>query len=256
MIYDVAGFINANMLSKRFKEDSVVEVGIDEAGRGSFWGPIMAGAIIIPDEDTWTDKQRTLLTELRDSKKITPKKRERLADTIKELLPRIAVGVVSAEEINENGITWANMEAFRRAVAGLGLEDVNSCRLVIDGVLAVDDWEGEQELIVEGDGMYMAIAGASILAKVEHDRWIQKYCEDHPECNERYDLIKSKGYGTANHREGIRNYGAHALHRSLYVQNWLPGATQKAKQRAKPSSSASVKTVKEDVNKCLIRFNT
>jgi ribonuclease HII len=234
------------MLSKRFKEDSVVEIGIDEAGRGSFWGPIMAGAVIIPDEDTWTEKQRALLTELRDSKKISPKKRERLADTIKELLPGgAAVGIVSAEEINRNGITWANIEAFRRAVTGLKLEDATSCRLVIDGVLAVDDWTGEQELVVEGDGTYMAIAGASILAKVEHDRWIQKYCEDNPECNEKYDLVKSKGYGTTKHREGIKNYGAHELHRSLYVQNWLPGATPKAKPR---KSTA--------VTKCLIKFNT
>jgi ribonuclease HII len=235
----------AKMLSKRFKEDSVVEIGIDEAGRGSFWGPIMAGAVIIPDEDTWTEKQRTLLTELRDSKKISPKKRERLADTIKELLPGTAVGIVSAEEINRNGITWANIEAFRRAVAGLRLEDATSCRLVIDGVLAIDDWEGEQELMVEGDGTYMAIAGASILAKVEHDRWIQKYCEDNSECNEKYDLVKSKGYGTTKHREGIKNYGAHELHRSLYVQNWLPGATPKAKTRKETA-----------VTKCLIKFNT
>ena len=234
----------AKMLSKRFKEDSVVEIGIDEAGRGSFWGPIMAGAIIIPAEDTWSDKQRVLLTELRDSKRISPKKRDRLADTIKELLPGSAVGIVTAEEINANCITWANIEAFRRAVAGLGLEDVNSCRLVIDGVLAIDDWAGKQELIIEGDGTYMAIAGASILAKVEHDRWIQKYCEDNPECNERYDLVKSKGYGTAKHREGIKNYGAHELHRSLYVQNWLPGATPKAKTR------------KETTTKCLIKFST
>jgi ribonuclease HII len=242
------------MLSKRFKEDTIVEIGIDEAGRGSFWGPIMAGAVIIPDEATWTDKQRSLLTELRDSKKISPKKRERLADSIKELLPKTAVGIVSAEEINTNGITWANIEAFRRAIADLGLENANACRLIIDGVLPIDDWEGEQELVIEGDGVYTAIAGASILAKVEHDRWIQKYCESEPECNERYDLVKSKGYGTANHREGIRNYGAHELHRSLYVQNWLPGATQKAKPRAKPKANAT-KTVKEDANKCLIKFN-
>ncbi len=243
------------MLSKRFKEDTVIEIGIDEAGRGSFWGPIMAGAVIIPDEDTLTYKQRNLLTELRDSKKISPKKRERLADSIKELIPKTAVGIVSAEEINTNGITWANIEAFRRAIAGLGLENANACRLIIDGVLAIDDWEGEQELVIEGDGAFIAVAGASILAKVEHDRWIQKYCESEPECNERYDLVKSKGYGTANHREGIRNYGAHELHRSLYVQNWLPGATQKAKPRAKPKAN-TIKPVKEDENKCLIRFNT
>ena len=237
------------MLSTRFKEDTTIEIGIDEAGRGSFWGPIMAGAMIIPEESTWTEKQRKLLGELKDSKKISPKKRERIADEIKELLPKTAVGIVTADEINENGITWANMEAFRRAVQGLKLENSSEYRLVIDGVLSIEGWEGEQELIVDGDAEYMAIAGASILAKVEHDKWITKYCEDNPQCNDRYDLAKCKGYGTARHREGIRNYGAHELHRSLYIQNWLPGATQKAKPRA-------VKTVKENTNKCLIKFKT
>jgi len=240
------------MLSARFKDDSVVEIGIDEAGRGSFWGPIMAGAVIIPEESTWTEKQRTLLSQLRDSKKISPKKRDKLADEIKELLPMTAVGVVTAQEINEKGITWANMEAFRRAVINLELcsELVSKCRLVIDGVLSIEGWNGEQkqELIVEGDSEYMAIAGASILAKVEHDRWITRYCEDHTECNDRYDLLKSKGYGTANHREGIRIYGGHELHRTLYIQNWLPGSTHKAKPRKKD-------TTKKDANQYLIKFS-
>ena len=239
------------MLSARFKDDSVVEIGIDEAGRGSFWGPIMAGAVIIPDESTWTEKQRILLSQLRDSKKISPKKRDKLADEIKELIPMTAVGVVTAQEINEKGITWANMEAFRRAINGLELclELVSKCRLVIDGVLSIEGWNGEQEqeLVVEGDSEYMAIAGASILAKVEHDRWITRYCEDHTECNDRYDLLKSKGYGTANHREGIRIYGGHELHRTLYIQNWLPGSTHKAKPRKKD-------TAKKDANQCLIKF--
>ena len=189
--------------------------------------------------------KKTLFSQLKDSKKISPKKRERIADEIKELVPKTAVGIVTAKEINDNGITWANMEAFRRAVTNLSLneEEMSTIRLVIDGVLQIDGWEGEQELVVEGDSEYLAIAGASILAKVEHDRWITKYCEDNPQCNDRYDLLKSKGYGTANHREGIRNYGAHELHRTLYVQNWLPGSTHKAKTKKKV-----------DKNQCLINF--
>lgn len=237
------------MLSARFKDDTVIEIGIDEAGRGSFWGPIMAGAVIIPEESVWTDKQRVLLSQLRDSKKISPKKREKIADEIKELIPKSAVGVVTAQEINEKGITWANMEAFRRAVNGLGLcpEDVSKSRLIIDGVLSIDKWDGEQELEVEGDSKYLAIAGASILAKVTHDRWITKFCGANTECNDRYDLLKSKGYGTARHREGIRIYGAHELHRVLYIQNWLPGLTPRTKPKKKDGP-------KKDTNQCLIKF--
>jgi ribonuclease HII len=232
------------MLSTRFKNDEVIEIGIDEAGRGSFWGPIMAGAVIIPDESTWTEEQKALLLQLRDSKKISPKKRERMAEQIKELIPKCAVGIVSAKEINDNGITWANMEAFRRAIMGLGLENTKECRLVIDGVLSIDKWEGEQELVVEGDSQYIAIAGASILAKVEHDKWITQFCDDNPDCNDRYDLSKSKGYGTAKHREGIKLYGGHELHRVLYIQNWLPGSTQKVKPKKKKESA-----------QCLIKFS-
>lgn len=233
------------MLSTRFKEDSIIEIGIDEAGRGSFWGPIMAGAVIIPDKYTWSNKQHALLEQLRDSKKITPKKREILYSEIKELIPKTAVGVVSAKEINDNGIAWANIEAFRRAIQNMSLtqEEQDSARLIIDGAFQIDNWKGEQQLIDEGDAKYIAIAAASILAKVEHDKWITQYCENNPECNERYDLLKSKGYGTAKHREGIKNYGAHELHRSLYIQNWLPGSTQKVKPKKKVGST-----------QCLIKF--
>ena len=115
---------------------------------------------------------------------------------------------------------------------------------------SIDKWasEQEQELIVEGDSKYLAIAGASILAKVTHDRWITQFCEDHTDCNDQYDLLKSKGYGTAKHREGIRIYGAHELHRVLYIQNWLPGSTRQVKPKKKDGS-------KKDPNQCLIKFS-
>lgn len=234
------------MLKHKFKEDSVIEIGIDEAGRGSFWGPIMAGAVIIPDRTTWNDKQTLLLEQMRDSKKITAKKREKLATEIKEYIPKTAIGIVSSDEINENGIQWANIEAFRRAVNNLNLETVSEYRLIIDGTLSINNWNGEQELIIDGDAKYLSIAAASIIAKVEHDKWIQNYCEKNPECNEQYDLLKSKGYGTAKHREGIKIYGGHKLHRSLYIQNWLPGSAQRTK-----SKKEQIKT-----DKCLIKFNT
>jgi len=233
------------MLSSRFKQDNVVEIGIDEAGRGSFWGPIMAGAVIIPEEIIWTEKQQTLFMQLRDSKKISPKKRELLAKQIKELVPDHSIGIVHAHEINEKGITWANTEAFRRAVGELRIDATCERRVIIDGILGFDNWPGEQVLIVEGDSKYLSIAAASILAKVEHDQWIQTYCTSHPECNERYDLLKSKGYGTVKHREGIRVYGGHELHRTLYIQNWLPGAIQKSRKKT-PNI--------DKTDKCLIKL--
>jgi len=75
--------IDNKMLLTRFKQDNTVEIGVDEAGRGSFWGPIMAGAVILPEESQWTDLQKTLFTELRDSKKLTPKKKRQIICTNK-----------------------------------------------------------------------------------------------------------------------------------------------------------------------------
>jgi ribonuclease HII len=209
------------MLSARFKTDSIVEIGLDEAGRGSFWGPITAGAVSIPNESEWTKEQRDIYVQMRDSKKISPKKRVILAQKLKEVNPLTAIGIVHAHEINEKGITWANREAFRRAINGLHTNE--SCRLIIDGTLEIDDWKGEQEVVIEGDNKYIAVGAASILAKVSHDEWIRNYCKDHPECDERYHLISSNGYGTLLHREAIKLYGGHELHRDLYIQNWLPG---------------------------------
>lgn len=238
------------VLKSRYQSDSRIEIGIDEAGRGSFWGPIMAGATVLPPEPEWTDAQKDLFSQIRDSKKMTPKKREKVYDQIKELVPCVAVGRVDADEINEHGIQWANQEAFRRAIHGLELMDVDlttETRLLIDGVLAIGDWKGEQKLVVEGDNLYLAIATSSILAKVEHDHWIRDYCLEHPECEERYHLLSSKGYGTARHREGIRLYGGHPLHREVYIEGWLPGATVQPKRKSKKKGS--------DEESCMIQFN-
>lgn len=239
-------------LKRCFKDDAKLEIGIDEAGRGSFWGPIMAGACIIPKENEWTDDIRYIVGQLKDSKKLSSKKRDLLNQLIRDNIPSWNVGIVTAEEINKYGITWANQEAFRRAVYGImeGGEHANftDIRLIIDGVLTIPDWNGELELIVEGDGEYLAIAAASILAKVEHDTWIQNYCKENSECNKIYDLAKSKGYGTKSHRDAIRIYGAHTLHRSVYIRNYLPGV---------PIIEKPVKKLKNNTKKgdCLIQFN-
>ena len=249
--------------------DGIIEIGIDEAGRGSFWGPLMAGAVIIPSESEWTDSQKTLFSQIRDSKKITPNKREKLYEQLTSCNLKTGLGIVTANEINENGISWANKEAFRRAIYKIrDIYEINvkECLLIIDGVLRISDWPGKQELIVEGDGKYLAIAAASILAKVEHDKWIKEYCKVNTECNTRYDLVQSKGYGTKKHREGISVYGGHELHRTLYIQRWLPlmgeqGVIVNDSHKDSELKTGSKKEKKEkgtnktETEQCLIRFN-
>jgi ribonuclease HII len=220
------------MLLVRHTKDDKIEAGLDEAGRGSFWGPIMAGAVVWPIESEWTDAHRSISSQIRDSKKISPKKREKICDEIKRLATSWGVGSVTANEIDEKGIQWANQEAFRRALSVLVSTDSSGNtipytkvpqRLIIDGVIGMEDpvEDREQYNIIEGDALYMPIAAASILAKVEHDRWVCDYCEKNPEYAERYSLLTCKGYGTAKHRNGLSIYGAHELHRRTFVRKYV-----------------------------------
>jgi len=252
------------MLQTRFKEDTVVEVGIDEAGRGSFFGPIMAGAVVWPPQSSWTPEIEKLSLELRDSKKIAPKKRERIADDIKRLAVAWHVGSVSNTEIDEQGITWANQEAFRRAVTGLrdqkGLKGIqDEKRLLIDGELTIHGYDGEQHVIVDGDAIYMSIAAASILAKVEHDRWIGTWCDSNSDIADRYALRTSKGYGTAAHRAGLIAHGATALHRRTFIRKYvsadqaLPKPTVIVQGYTKNKNTNTISTM-VDLDKCMIRL--
>ena len=207
------------MLSTRYEADGKIEAGIDEAGRGCFFGDMYAAAVIWPAEEEWTDRHREVAPQLRDSKKVSPKKRERLADAIKELATAFGVGRVSAAEIDDNGMTWSNQTAFIRAFQGLSTEPQ---RLIIDGILGLPlgsvPAEVEVHTIIEGDGQYMAIAAASILAKVEHDRALMALCDADPTLDEKYCLRSCKGYGTAKHRAGIDTHGLHPCHRRRFIK--------------------------------------
>lgn len=209
------------LLTLRHTDDEKGEVGLDEAGRGCFWGPLMAGAVLWPPQASWTADHVVISREIRDSKKISPKKRERIADAIQALATYASVGSVSATEIDTHGVTWANQEAFRRALKGLP-GDLKTYRILLDGELSLVDWDGdEQHCIVEGDSQYISIAAASILAKVTHDRWVQAFCDKDAVCAERYGLRTSKGYGTEAHRNGLVVYGAHAHHRRTFIGHYV-----------------------------------
>ena len=197
-----------------------VEVGLDEAGRGCFWGPLFAGAVIWPPEDEWTDEYRECAPRIKDSKTISEKKRVSIAAKIKDLAIDWGVGKVEPSEIDTNGMTWANQEAFRRALQGCssGLEpDL----LLIDGILGLPDCDTRYECIPGGDGLYLPIAAASILAKVGRDTWVTEWCGKNPEIAGHYDLLSNKGYGTMKHREGLKNHGTHGMHRAKFIRNWV-----------------------------------
>jgi ribonuclease HII len=212
------------MLRSRHTDDDRVEIGVDEAGRGSLWGPLVAGAVVWPRESIWTEEIRAVATQIKDSKKLTARRRAVLEAAIKEHAVSWGLGRVESTEIDEIGMTRANRLAFTRAIEACG-KGVRPVRYLIDGILGLpdEDLKGGVEQVVEpqGDGTYLAIAAASILAKEGHDRMVRELCAAEPDLDARYALLSSKGYGTAKHREAIRQHGMHALHRRLFLRKLL-----------------------------------
>lgn len=205
------------MLSSRHKADGLIEAGIDEAGRGCFWGPLVAAAVIWPEEAAWTDELRKISAGIKDSKKLSAKRRAVAEAAIKTHAIAWGLGVVQAEEIDDLGMTAANRLAFQRAIDGLV---VKPQRLLIDGCLYIDT-ALEQVVEPKADGTYLAVAAASILAKEGRDRMVTDAVAADPLLQERYAIGGSKGYGTAKHREGLLKHGVYQGHRRLFLRNLL-----------------------------------
>jgi ribonuclease HII len=213
-------------LKVRYADDQVLEAGVDEAGRGSFWGPLVAAAVIWPPEDCYDDDVRAVIHLIRDSKKLSPKRRAEAESVIRNVALAVGVGVVSAGEIDKEGMTWANQMAFARAVEDL---TISPQRLLIDGILTVplakDNLFGGPAVDVEelytftgGDDLYLPIAAASIIAKEYHDRYVCSWAQANPRIAEKYGLLTNKGYGTATHRSAIETYGPLEEHRRRFLK--------------------------------------
>lgn len=176
--------------------------GVDEAGRGPLCGPVFAAACILPDG--------LVIEGLNDSKKLTEKKREKLFDIIKEKAVAYCIASASVEEIDELNILEADLLAMRRAIDGLG---VKADFALIDGNIA-RDFQIPAKAVVKGDATSMNIAAASVLAKVARDRICLELDREYPE----YNIAKHKGYGTKEHMDALRKYGASPIHRKKFVR--------------------------------------
>ena len=122
-------------LQVRHKPDTLIEAGIDEAGRGCLWGPLYAAVVIWPPEEDWLDEHRSLAPQIKDSKKLSAKKRFKLAESIKDLAMDTAIGIVTPEEIDSFGMSYANKLAFQRALDGLLIPPD---RILLDGILSLE----------------------------------------------------------------------------------------------------------------------
>ena len=176
--------------------------GVDEAGRGPLCGPVFAAACILPDG--------LVLEGLNDSKKLTPKKREKLFDLICENAIAYCIASASVEEIDELNILEADLLAMRRAIDGLS-QKANFA--LIDGNIA-RDFQIPAKAIIGGDAKSPSIAAASILAKVARDRDCITLDEQYPQ----YGIAKHKGYGTKQHMDALRTYGPSPIHRKQFIR--------------------------------------
>ena len=176
--------------------------GVDEAGRGPLSGPVVAAACILP--------AGCVIEGLNDSKKLTPKQRDRLFDTVREVAVAYSVGQASPEEIDELNILNATMLAMRRAIEGL---PVKADFALIDGNCA-RGIELPHKTVISGDALSVSISAASILAKVTRDRICLQNDRDYPE----YGFAKHKGYGTKDHMDALRRLGPCPLHRRSFLK--------------------------------------
>lgn len=179
----------------------LIEAGCDEAGRGCLAGAVYAAAVILPKD---FDNE-----ELNDSKQLTEKQRYKLREVIEQNALAWAVGVVSPEEIDKINILNASFLAMHRAISSL---KVKPEFLLIDGNRFNKYKDIPYQTIVKGDGKYLSIAAASILAKTYRDDYMNKLDQEYPQ----YDWKDNKGYPTKKHRQAIRDYGVTPYHRMTY----------------------------------------
>lgn len=211
-------------LQVRHTEDTLIEVGVDEAGRGCLWGPLYAAAVIWPPEEEWLDEHKEIAPQIKDSKKLSAKKRAKVAQAIRDLAMDVGIGIVTPAEIDSFGMSIANKLAFQRALDGLL---VPPDRLLLDGILPLDTEQLQkrsiqfQHTIVDGDALYLPIAAASILAKEARDSYVLSCVEKEPLLETNYSIGSSKGYGTEKHRKGILAHGKHTDHRNLFLRKLL-----------------------------------
>ena len=188
------------MLASHYYEGKI-EAGCDEAGRGCLAGSVYAAAVILPP-----DYQNDLLN---DSKQLTEKKRYQLREIIQRDAVAWAVGIVSPDEIDKINILNASILAMHRALDQL---KVRPEAIIVDGNKFKPYQNLPQTTIVKGDGKYLSIAAASILAKTYRDDYMNELAKEYPQ----YDWLSNKGYPTKKHRDAIRQYGITPYHRKSY----------------------------------------
>lgn len=189
--------------------------GVDEVGRGPLAGPVVTAAVVLPEDFD--------VLGVDDSKKLSEKRREELFDIITERAVAYGIGICDHQEIDEINILQATKKAMKKAIqecdrklSEKGPEEhpAPCIDYVLFDAVEIEDLDKPQEAIIKGDAKVLAIAAASIVAKVTRDRMMVEYAEKYPW----YAFEKNKGYGTAAHYEGLRDHGTCPIHRMTFLK--------------------------------------
>jgi len=216
-------------LKQMFDPDTtIIEIGIDEAGRGPMFGRVYAGVAVLPKDDSFDHSQ------MKDSKKFHSKKKiEQVAEYIKENAIAWAVEYEDEQTIDEINILQATQSAMHKGIKNVLSQlskltdiDYDKILLLVDGnyfkpftILNKNKTKLETikyQMVEGGDNKYTSIAAASILAKVERDNYIDELCIQNPELVEHYGIDTNKGYGSKKHMDGIKQYGITKWHRKTF----------------------------------------
>ena len=201
------------MLSQ-YLDETNVEIGIDEAGRGCLFGPVCVGAVVWPKEDPL--HKGAIPPEIKDSKQVSEKKRYLLKDYIETHALAWSVQFISHEEIDQTNILKATMKGMHQCIDAIR-KKIQIDTILVDGsqfkIYTDENLECiNHECIIQGDNRYKSIAAASILAKTHRDSYIYKLMKERPDL-ETYGFQTNKGYGTKIHMDALKDYGPIDGHR-------------------------------------------
>jgi ribonuclease HII len=190
-----------NLEKKLWKAGFLKICGLDEVGRGPLAGPVVAGAVVIENENQFLDG-------VRDSKIMTEKNRVFFCEKIKEISSGWGIGIVENFEIDELGLSKAIQKAMELAIINLGFK---ADYLIADGhIEKIANYP--MKTIIDGDSLHYTISAASVIAKVTRDDIMKKYSEKYPE----YGFEKHVGYGTKVHMEALKKFGPCKIHRKCF----------------------------------------
>lgn len=222
-----------------FKEENILRkrgfefiIGVDEVGRGSFAGPVVAGAVIFAKDTPCQPRARSILNEINDSKLLGPKKREMLSKAIKKEALFYSVSTVGVSTINKIGIGKATQMAIRKAIKSIMYKvlsskyqaNIHNTNYIIHSTkffVLADGFHikyirgiglSHQKGIIKGDKKSISIAAASIIAKVYRDKLMRKLNKKYPQ----YGFYRNKGYGTKFHQTALKTYGLSDIHRTSF----------------------------------------